>query len=162
MQGAGAAEREQRVLPRVDAALDGHDAKRAHHLGVGDADDPLGAGERIEVEFAGERGDRALGCVAVERDAAGERRVGAEVAEEQVRVGHRRLGPAAPVAGGPGLGPGGARPDAQRAARVPPRDRSAARADGVHGEHRQRERPVGDLAGTSLLHGAVVDDADIT
>ena len=59
VQRPGAPEREQRVAARVDPALDGDDPQRAHHLGVGDADDPLRARERLEPELAGERPDRA-------------------------------------------------------------------------------------------------------
>ena len=80
----------------------------------------------------GERADRRLGRLGVEVDAAGEARVGGEVAEQEVGVGHRRLAAAAPVAGGPGLGAGRARPDPQRAA--------ACRASR---SSRRRRRPCG-------------------
>ena len=82
----------------------------------------------------------ARGRVGVERDAAGEARVGGEVAEQQVGVGHRRLGAAAAVTGGPGLGAGRARADPQRAAGVAPADRAAAGADRVDVDHRQLDR----------------------
>ena len=60
--------------------------------------------------------------VGVERDAAGQRRVGVEVAEHEVGVGHRRLGAAAAVAGGAGLG---ARASAARRAARRPASRQA-------------------------------------
>ena len=68
----------------------------------------------------------------------------AEVAEEQVGVGHRRLLAAAAVGGRARVGARRARPDAQRAARVGPRDRAAAGADGVDVDHRQLDRHAGD------------------
>ena len=88
---AGAAEGQQREAARVDAALDGDHAQRPDHLLVGDPDDPLGGLQLPEAERAGEprhRGPRRLG---VELDAAGQPRVAREVAEQQVRVGDRRL-----------------------------------------------------------------------
>ena len=64
VQPARAAEGQQREAARVDAALDGHDAQRADHLGVRDADDararPRRAPSPSDV-------DRALGGVDVER-----------------------------------------------------------------------------------------------
>ena len=99
-------------------------------------------------------------ALGVELD-AGQRLVGVEVAEHEVGVGDRRLGAAAPVARGPGLGARRARSDAQRAARVAPADRAAAGADGVDVDHRQRERPPADLAPGALAHRAALDDADV-
>ena len=88
----GAAERHQREAARVDAALDRDHAQRPDHLLVRDPDDPLGGGQRVESELGGEPADRRLGGAGVELDPAGERRVGAQVAEQQVGVGDRRLG----------------------------------------------------------------------
>ena len=68
---------------------------------------------------------------------------------------------AAAVARRAGIGARRAGPDPQRAARVAPGDRAAAGADGVDGEHRQRQRPAGDLAGAVLLDRAAVDHADV-
>ena len=58
---AGAAERHQRVLARIDAALDGDDAQRSHHLAVCDPHDPLGGLLGIEPELRAERGQGGLG-----------------------------------------------------------------------------------------------------
>ena len=54
VQRPGAAEGHQREAPRVDAPLDGHHPQRAEHLGLGDAHDPLCAGERVETQLCGE------------------------------------------------------------------------------------------------------------
>jgi hypothetical protein len=157
----GAAEGQQREAPRIDAALDGHHAQRAHHLGVGHADDALGARAHLERELGGQALDGGVGGTGVEVDVAGQRDVGAEVAEDEVGVGDRWLDAAAPVARGPGLGARTARPDAQGAARVAPADRAAAGADGVDVDHGQRQRPAADLARRRLAHAAGLDHAHV-
>src|SRR6202012_2191775 len=96
---SGAAEGEEGEAARVDAALDGDDAERPHHLLVGDADDAGGGLQRVQSDFPGEAAARPLRRLGVERHAAGQGRVGGEVAEQQVRVGDGRLGAAAPVTG---------------------------------------------------------------
>ena len=106
VQRPGAAERDEREVARVVAALDRDDAQRPQHLGVDDPDD------RLRVEVA----ERALGRGAVELDPAREAR--GQAAEQKVRVGHRRQRPAAAVARRAGVGAGALRPDAHRPARV--------------------------------------------
>ena len=162
VQPPGATERHQRVPPRVDAPLHGDDPQRADHLGAGDAADPLGARlDVVEAELVGEVADRFAGRLAVELDVAPEGRVRGQVAEHEVRVGDGRLGAAAPVARGAGIGARRPGPDAERPAGVPPRDRAAAGADGVDREHRQRQRTARDLAARLLLHAAAVDHAHV-
>src|ERR1700742_2985817 len=125
---AGAAEGEEGEAARGHPALERDDAERAHHLLVGDADDPGGGLERVESQFAGERADGTFRRLGVEGDAAREGRVGGEVAEQQVGVGDRRLGATAAVTGGAGLGARRARAEPPRGAWVPPADPAAARA----------------------------------
>ena len=164
VQRAGTAERQQREAARIDALLDGHDSQRADHLGVRDADDALGAGDRLERELVREPGHGALRGVAIEGDAAGKRAPGVEAAEQEVRVGDRRLHSAAPVTRRSGLRARAARPHPQRAARIAPGNRAAARADGVDVDHREGEGPPADLAGwvrRRLAHDAARDDADV-
>jgi hypothetical protein len=161
VQRPGAAEGQQGEAPRVDAALDGHHPQRAHHLGVGHAHDALRARADLEVERAGQPFDRRVRRVGVEGHVTGQRDVGAQMAQNEVRVGDRGLGPAAPVARRPRLGARAARTHAQGAARVAPGDRAAAGADGVDVDHGQRQRPAADLAGRRLAHAAVLDDAHV-
>ena len=146
VQRPGAAEGEQGELARVDAALDCHHAHRARHLGARHARDSRGGLGHVHPERLGEAAHGALGGVPVELDAAGERRVAIEVAEQQVGVGHRRLLPAAAVAGRARVGPGRVRAHAERAAGVAPGDAAAAGAHGVDVHHRQRERAPADVA----------------
>ena len=53
------------------------------------------------------------------------------------------------------------RTDAQRTARVTPRDRAAARPDRVDVDHRQRDRPARDLAARALPHAPALDHAHV-
>ena len=48
VQRPGAAERDQRVVARIVAALDGDDADRPRHVGGDDADDALGGRRHVE------------------------------------------------------------------------------------------------------------------
>ena len=58
------------------------------------------------------------GGPAIELDAPGKRRAVVQIAQEQVRVGDRRLAAAASVTGGTGLGSRRPGANAERAARV--------------------------------------------
>ena len=64
---AGAAERGEREVARVQAALDADHAQRAHHLGVGDAHDAQRRLLRVEPERLARRRQRALGQLAPQR-----------------------------------------------------------------------------------------------
>ncbi len=161
MQRPGPAEGQQCEAARVDALLHRHDAQRAHHLGVGHTHDPLGAGDRVEPELRREAPHRALRGRESSSTPPASAPARVQPAEQEVRVGHGRLDAAAPVARGTGVGARAARPDAQRPARIAPRDRPAARADRVDVDHRQRERAPADLAPGRLAHGAALDDADV-
>ena len=143
MQPARAAERDERELARVEPALDRDHPQRAAHLGVGDAHDAERGLERVEVELVAERLQRLLRALGRQRQLAAELGAVAEVAEQQVGVGHRRLLAALAVGGRAGVGARRARADAQRAARIGPGDRAAARADRVDVDHRQLDRHAG-------------------
>ncbi len=158
VQAAGAAERHQGEVAGVDAALDGHHAQRPDHLGVGDADDPLGGLALVEAERVAEVRHGRLRRLAIEFDPA---RDPAEQAQQQVRVGDGRLLAAVTVRRRARTRAGAARTDPERAARVAPGDRAAAGADGVDVEHRQRDGAAADLATRRLADLAVEHDADV-
>ncbi len=104
VQGAGAAERDQREIARIEAALHRHQPERAHHGGVGDFDNRVRRGDDVE---AG-RADCVNGSASasdVEHDVAAEEVMRIEPAEDEIGVGHRRFRPATPVAGRSGIGP---------------------------------------------------------
>ncbi len=134
MQGAGAAERDDREVPRVVAALDRDDAQRPKHLGVDDAD------HRVRVD----RPHRTLRGVAIEPQAA--RELLRQPPEQQVRVGHRRQRASVAIAGRTGKGARALGSQAQRPARVDPGDRAAAGADRVQVDGREPDREAADRA----------------
>ena len=88
-------------------------------------------------------------------------RVGVEVAEHEVGVGHRRLAGAAAIRRRAGVGPGRTGSDAQGASGVTPGDRAATGPDGVDGQRGQGDRAPGDLATGMLGDGAILDHTDV-
>ena len=138
---AAAAERDEREVARVAAALDRHRLDRADHARVRQL---VGAVRRVE-HVQPER----LGDVALERPlgASGRRRAASspsssprrvEVAEQQVGVGDRRLVAALAVADGTGIGargararPWGRRPGRARSRLPPPAPTSARSMNGT-------------------------------
>ena len=158
---------------RVEAAADGHQAGRLDHRRVGDVEDrDRGLERRHARGGSASRSIAASAAAGVQRQpAAGERRR-ADPAEHDVGVGDRRLGAAAAVAGGPGIGAGAPRPDAQDPAGVDPGDAPAARADldEVHDRAQDRQparmrdadpEPVADadLPALGLARLAALDHA---
>jgi hypothetical protein len=119
MQRARAAERHHAAGAIVEAALAGVDAEGARHVLADDVMDAPGRAHEIEVERLGDAvAHRGLGGGAVERHGAAEEEAGIEVAEHEVGVRQRRPGSALAIAGGPRIGAGAARADAQEAAVV--------------------------------------------
>ena len=80
--------------------------------------------------------------------------IGLQLAEHDVGVGDRQR-PAAPVAGGAGIGAGRIRADAE-AARLEMEDRAAAGRDRVDAHHRRAHAHAGDLGLEGALVGAVI------
>ena len=123
---------------------------------------PAAASIAIEPEGFGDLlPDRGAGEVGVHRHPPAEHAARAERAEEQVRVGHRGLRPAAPVADGPRLGAGAARADLHQTVPADIGDRAAAGAEGGDREHGGSDVLPRDAAGIGLLDPAVGDDRDV-
>ena len=120
MQRARAAECEQVEARRVEAAADGHQPGRLGHRRVGDLDDRDGGLEGRDPESRPEARDGGLRSRDVQRQAATRQRCRADPAEDDVRVGHRRLGPAPAVARRTRVRAGALGPDAQDSARIDP------------------------------------------
>ena len=76
---------------RVAALLGRDRAERAHRRRVREVVDAARGLERREAEPLAERADRLLGALARDGQRAGRERPGRDVAEHDVRVGHRRL-----------------------------------------------------------------------
>ncbi len=122
VQRAGAAIGEQHEIAGVEAALGGDALDRIGHRGRGDAQDAFGGLHRSHAERIADLAlQRALGGRNVEPHLAAEETFGAEPAEHQIGVGHRRLGAAKPVAGRPRRGARALRPDTQRSRHRPAR-----------------------------------------
>ncbi len=140
MQRPGAAERDQRVVARVVAALHADDPDRARHVGGHDRDDALRGRHHVQPERSARRPIASLGQVLPHGHAAAEQDTRVQRLQHDVGVGDRRLRVAVAVADRPGIGPGRARPDLEQPAAVHVGDGAAARADRVDVEHRRLDR----------------------
>ena len=96
---------------RVMAALDAGAADEVGHLGVGHPQYAFGGGLDAHRQRTGDPLQRPLRSLPVELQRAGQP---VEIAQHHGRIGHRRQGPAATVAGRPGSRSGALRPDLQR------------------------------------------------
>ena len=79
--------------------------------------------------------------------------------QQGIRDGRCR--PSTAVAGRPRVRPGGLRPYPQHASGVDPRDRTAARADGLGLDHRQRGEEPGNLRARAAGRPLLGDDGDV-
>ena len=84
---------------------------------------------------------------------AAEEAVGADAAEDDVGVGHSRLGAAAAVADRPGRGAGAVRTDLERADLVDPGDAAAAGADLDDVDHRHHGRMAVSVTADVIAFG---------
>ena len=126
VQRPGAAEGHQRELARVVAALHGDHAQRAGHVLVDDPQDAVGGLLEAQPHRVGDLLHGRARRLDVERHLAADQ-VGREMAEDDVGVGHGRLGAALAVGRRAGLGARRLRADAQRARSAPARARSSRR-----------------------------------
>ena len=126
---AAAAAGNEHEVARVVAAPHRDELQRVDHVGVDEADDPVGELRRRQAERAAEGAERLLGGGAADSERATQEVVGVEDARDELRVGDGGLGAAALVAGRAGLGTCALRANANGAAGVDPGDRAAAGAD---------------------------------
>ena len=161
--GPAAAERHHAARAIVEAALGGVDAEGAGHVLADDVVDAPGRAQRLEAERLGDAvADGRLGGGAVERHGAAEEEAGIEIAEHEVGVRQRRLGAAAAIAGGPRIGAGAARADAQEAAVVDLGDAAAAGADLDHVDGRDADGEAAalpELVHARHFHAVALDRA---
>ena len=156
---APAAERHQREVARVIAAVDRHQLERVDHVVVGDAHDAARRLGGVQLEAIGDRGHSPLdgGHVGLQFTAAKIIRI--NPSQGEVRVGRRRVVPAAAVGGRTGDGAGRARTDVQLAELVDPGDASASLADLDHVDHRHHRRIAG--RGRAAFDPVVRHDPDL-
>ena len=160
----GAAGRDERELARVVAAPHAVQLDRLRHPELLD----LQRAERgvldRDVELLGDLRHRAARELGVELHVAAEQAaVRPEPAEQELRVGRRRLLAAAAVAGRARVGARRLRADAEDAAGVDVGDRAAAGADRVDVDHRHHRLVVADLRVEQVAHAQlpVGGDADV-
>ena len=153
-QRPGAAGRDERELARVVAAPHAVQLDRLRHPELLD----LERAERRLLDRDAELARRPSAIAAarelgVELHAAAEQAaVRPQAAEQELRVGRRRLLAAAAVAGGAGIGARRLRADAEDAAGVDVGDRAAAGADRVDVDHRHHRLVVADLRVEQVAH----------
>ena len=94
--------------------------------------------------------DRAFRRPDIQPHAPAKKRGRVEKAQDQVDIGYRQPGSAAPVAGGPGIGAGAVRTDAEQPVLVEPDDAAAARPDRAH-------RDLGHQIGVFVDHRLLVE-----
>jgi hypothetical protein len=124
-----AAERDECVIARVRPLLDGQDPDGVGRVLVADADHRRRRLHRVEPEPVAQPRERLLGERRIELDPPAEEEFRVEPAEQDVRVGDRRLLAALRVAGGARRGAGALRPHLEETARIDPPDRAPAGAD---------------------------------
>src|SRR5206468_3290341 len=93
----GPAVGDQREVPEIVAALDGHQAERPQHVRVRDLHHTLRHLDGREPEPAAQGLDGGRGAIGIETDRAAVDAAGIEVAEDEVGVGDCRLRPAEAV-----------------------------------------------------------------
>ena len=124
-----AAEREQRVLAGIAAALARDGSDRAHHVRRRDHVSAVGGFGQRQPESARDLGlEDLVGPRGVELHRAARELGGIHEPEDHVGVGDRRLGAAEVVAERAGEGARALRPDLEATARIDPHQRAAARA----------------------------------
>ncbi len=105
MQAAGAAERAQDEVARIEPALDRQLADRLGHREVDDLESLLGEPLGAEAEGLADAREGGARGGEVELHRTGEALCGRDAPEHEVRIRDRRLGSTEAVAGGPGLAP---------------------------------------------------------
>ena len=133
------------------------------HVRLDDADDAGGGADRVEAERARDVRRRSPPVARSGRSARRPPRKapGSSAAEHDVGIGHGRLGAAGVVARRAGSRTRAARPDAQCAAGVDPRDAAAAGADRGDLDAGHADRLVLDADRARHDRPAVLDQADV-
>ena len=123
------AEGDQPELARVEAPLDGHQADRLDHVGVGDPSTPSAASSTLSPSGSRSASAAPPGQLDVERHAPVEEEIVADASEHEVRVGVRRLRRRPCRSRRARIRAGALRAAARVSGRVEPGDRAAAGAD---------------------------------
>ncbi len=156
VQAGRAAEGEQGEAAGIGPAAHRDQPDALRHVGVHHPVDALRRRDHVQAEPLRDALHRGTRRLRIEARAPAQEARGVEQAQHQVGVGHRRRGAAPAIAGGPRRGARALRADVQDAARVHPRDRPAAGAQGVdvdagQGHPARAHRLVAGEVGLSAL-----------
>ncbi len=159
-QGTGSAEGHERIVARIEPALDRYLLDRVGLVPGGDLENALGRARGLEAEMRRERGEPFLCPLGLELDFSAEQ-ARRDAAEQQMRIGHGGLGAAAPVTEWARIGARAARPDFEPAVGRDPRDAAAARADRDDVDHRHLDRESAHRAVGGEAGHPALDETDI-
>ena len=141
MQRPRPSEGDEHRLPGIAATLRHVHAHRPRHRLVDDVvHGPRRLQHRLPARTGEVLGDAVARRVFVETHRTAREVVGVEVAQQQVRIGHRGPGAAAAVADGAGVGTAAFRPDLDETHGVDPGDAAPAGPDLDHVDRRHRHR----------------------
>ena len=159
---AGSPKGDENELTRVVASLYGNPSDSPDHVRIHHREDAL---RRLVQADAQGTGDPLLQdpgrLVQVEGHLAAEKAGRAEPAQDEVRIGHRRLRAPAPVADRARVRAGAFRSHPKSASRVDAGDASPARSDRVDVDHGQLDRIASDLAFGRQPRRPALDQADV-
>ena len=171
MERPTATERDHRVASEIFAVLDGVHTGGVGHVLVDDLSHAAGSISGRQAESVTDRPHQRLsGKGGGEVDVLRPERVGVKPTELHVGVGDGRVETAAPIGRRPGLAAGRMGADADLAERIDRRDRTPARADLDHLDHRDRDRHARafleagravDLEGLGGRRREVLDQGDL-
>ena len=126
---SGAAGGDQRVTAKVPASFDGVHSSSGRHVLVDHTVDCRARLLDREVDAGGETFDCGVRGSGVQRHLAAQEEVRVEIPEQQVGIGHGRVGSSQAVARRPRVGSGAIRANLGQAESAHPRDAPAACAD---------------------------------
>ena len=106
-------------------------------------------------------GNTVLSRRQIEPKLAAEKVIRAQIAQNQIGVGHGWRRAAAAIANGSGIGAGACRPDLQHAAFIDDGDATAARADSANIEHGKRHCVAAHRSFRGETHLAVLDERNV-
>ena len=159
-QRAGAAEGDQRVVARIEPALDGHLLDGVGLVPGRDLEDALGRALGPRPRRAASAAIPSRARSSVERDLAAQQ-VRRDATRAPAGVGHRRLGRRRARSTSAGVGARAARSDLEPAVGRDPGDGAAAGADGDDVDHRHLDREPADGAVGGEAGHPVLDEADV-
>ena len=160
LEGPGATEGDQRVVARIEAALDAHLLDGVGLVPGRDLDDPVGGALRGKAELGGQGFDPLPGEVGRQWHLPAQK-VRRDAPEDELGVRHRGTRAAPAVAHRARVGARAGGPDPEATVRRSPRDRAASRPHGDQIDHRHLEGKPPDGAVGRDARLAALDQTDV-